>query len=76
VLCCAVLWEYLCDVLIVDFMLSAILIFSALQLPVLLLDGNSKPIPDVPNRVEFLPVLWFDGVHNESSSMKETLKSV
>eukprot|EP00536_Pseudo-nitzschia_multiseries_P005891 jgi/Psemu1/286085/fgenesh1_pg.120_\ len=37
---------------------------------------NGKQVPTPPNRVEFLPVIWYDGVHNDSYSMRNTLTSV
>uniref|UniRef100_A0A6V0AGG1 DDHD domain-containing protein n=1 Tax=Pseudo-nitzschia australis TaxID=44445 RepID=A0A6V0AGG1_9STRA len=35
-----------------------------------------QPPPDPPNRVEFLPILWYHKVHNKSSAMTKSLMSV
>lgn len=37
---------------------------------------KKEPIPDPPNRVEFLPILWYDRLHNKSSAMTKSLEAV
>jgi hypothetical protein len=34
-----------------------------------------KPEPDPPNRVEFLPITWYDQVHSSNSSLMRSLNS-
>jgi hypothetical protein len=35
-----------------------------------------QPIPEPPNRVEFLPITWYDQVHSSSNALMRTLKGV
>lgn len=37
---------------------------------------KKEPIPDPPNRVEFLPILWYDRVHNSNNAMTKSLMGV
>eukprot|EP00531_Pseudo-nitzschia_arenysensis_P009879 CAMPEP_0116120120 /NCGR_PEP_ID=MMETSP0329-20121206/3010_1 /TAXON_ID=697910 /ORGANISM="Pseudo-nitzschia arenysensis, Strain B593" /LENGTH=689 /DNA_ID=CAMNT_0003613877 /DNA_START=117 /DNA_END=2189 /DNA_ORIENTATION=+ len=37
---------------------------------------KKEPTPEPPNRVEFLPILWYDRVHDSSSAMTRSLQSV
>lgn len=37
---------------------------------------KKEPIPDPPSRVEFLPILWYDRVHDSSNAMTKSLKGV
>lgn len=36
---------------------------------------HSKPTPPPPNRVELIPILWYDRVHSSSSSLMKSLKA-
>eukprot|EP00543_Licmophora_paradoxa_P016573 CAMPEP_0202460634 /NCGR_PEP_ID=MMETSP1360-20130828/45091_1 /ASSEMBLY_ACC=CAM_ASM_000848 /TAXON_ID=515479 /ORGANISM="Licmophora paradoxa, Strain CCMP2313" /LENGTH=702 /DNA_ID=CAMNT_0049082377 /DNA_START=19 /DNA_END=2127 /DNA_ORIENTATION=+ len=36
---------------------------------------DGKPLPKVPNRIEFLPIEWWDRVHSSSSDLTRALKS-
>lgn len=38
--------------------------------------SNREPEPVPPNRVEFLPILWYDRVHSASNDMTRSLKGV
>lgn len=37
---------------------------------------KKEPNPNPPNRVEFLPILWYDRIHSTSNSMTKSLNSV
>ena len=38
-------------------------------------DANLSSIPKPPNRVEFIPIEWYDKIHSSSSTLKTTLLS-
>jgi len=36
---------------------------------------NSEPMPDPPNRIEFIPIEWYDKIHSSSNALKKNLLS-